>query len=226
MNCKIVINTTKRFSTHTIPPILRSLKRSGFKSSEILVKNGGHDKRGKKLFNKNHRKLPFDSIDYTALIELGGRNYRAEHYFVIHDTVKVGKNFKEILWSVDPHSWDVIALRSKPSMNIGLYSAEYLRQKNHLLIGLKNSDYSLVNMEAVKSWGVTNEDYFGWGQSDVAITSYADLLSCPQNGDPIIVDECDYYANGVIRRIEYYEFLDFFKIKSNWVIKDKYEMGL
>jgi len=226
MKCKIVINTTKRFSNHTLPRVLESLNISGFKDNEIIIMNGGHDKRSRKFFHKNHLKLPFDALDYTALIELGSGEYRDEHYFVMHDTVKVGKNFREILWSIDPSKWDVVALKNKPSMNIGMYRAGYLRQKNDLLIGLKNSDYSSSNMQAIKSWGVDNEDYFGWGQNDVVITSYADLLSCPLNGDPIIVDEYDYYSNGVLRRIEYYEFLDLYKIKSNWVVKGEYEMGL
>jgi len=226
MKCKIVVNTTKRFSKHTIPPLLKSLKSAGFDSHEILVMSGGYRKRGWKLLNQNHRKLPFDAIDYTALIELGGRNYGADYYFVMHDTVKVGKEFKEILYSLDPVPWDVIALKNKPSMNIGLYSAEYLKQKNDLLIDLKNYDYSLANMQAIKAWGVINEDYLAWGQNDVATTTYAELLFCPQNGEPTIVGEIDYYGNGITRRIEHYKFLDFYKIKSNWIVKDEYEMDL
>ena len=226
MKCKIVINTTKRFAQYTLPPLLDSLHEAGFKRNEILVMSGGYSMRSRLLLNKNHMKLPYDGIDYTAFAELARNDFRCDYYFIMHDTTKVGKDFKEILLSVDPSPWEVIALRNKPSMNIGMYHAHYLQEKSELIDKIVVTDYSLENMHSLKVWGVENEDFLSWGQEQVAISTYSDLLSCPINGTPLILGEYDYYKNGVIRRVEYYKFLDLFKIKANWERRNRYEMDL
>ena len=226
MKCKIVINSTARFSSVTLPPLLESLESAGFRKSEILIMIGGYSRRRESMTRPKRIKLPFDSIDFTSFIELSLRDIQSDYCFVMHDTSKVGKRFKEIISAVEPCGLDVISLRKPPSMNIGLYRTEYIQQKYSDLTKLKNSDYSEDGMHATKAWGVENEDFLSWGQTDLSISSYADLLSDPRNGTPIVLGEYDYYSNNVHRRIEYYEYLDFYKVKANWSRKAKYELEL
>jgi hypothetical protein len=226
VKCKIVINTTKRFAPQTLPPLLESLSLAGFKKNEILIMSGGHSRRSRLLSNRNHLKLPFDGIDYTAFAALAGNDFGSDYYFMMHDTTKAGKNFKEILFSIDPSPWEVIALRNKPSMNIGLYSAQYLKQKATLIEEIVTTDYSEESLHSLKVWNVENEDFVSWGQEQVSMTTYAELLACANNGIPLILGKHDYYSNGVIRRVEYYKFLDFYKIKANWERRERYELNL
>jgi hypothetical protein len=226
MMCKIVINSNARFSSVTLPPLLKSLKSAGFRKSEILIMIGGYTSRRESITRPKRFKLPFDAIDFTSFIELSERDIQSDYCFVMHDTSKVGKNFKEIISSVEPRDLDAIPLRKLPSMNIGLYRTAFIRQKCSDLTKLKNSDYTEEGMHAMKVWGVENEDFLSWGQDDLSITSYADLLSDPRDGVPIVMGEYDYYTNNVKRRIEYYEYLDFYKVKANWSRKEKYELGL
>jgi hypothetical protein len=125
-----------------LPPLLESLKSAGFRKSEILIMIGGYSRRGGSISRPKRIKLPFDAIDFTSFIELSERDIQSEYCFVMHDTSKVGKNFKEIIFSVGPRGLDVISLRNVPSMNIGLYRTAYIQQKYSDLIKLKNSDYT------------------------------------------------------------------------------------
>jgi len=226
MKFKIAINTTKRFAPHTLPLLLRSLHDAGFKKNEILIMSGGHSRRRKSFSNRNYIKLPYDGIDYTAFAAIAQSDFGSDYYFIMHDTTRVGRDFREILFSIDPSPWEVIALRNKPSMNIGLYSAQYLKKKSAVLNKMVVTNYSLESLHSLKTWGVEHEDFLSWGQEQVAISSYSELLSCPNNGIPAILGKYDYYSNGVIRRVEYYKYLDLFKIKANWERSNRYELDL
>ena len=225
MDIKIVVNSNRNFYQTSLPPLLRSLNESGFGSEEIITFVGGYDKAEKEI-SDNVFALPYDSIDFTSLTELSQNDYGAKHYFVMHDTSKVGVNFKKILYSVDPGDFEFIALKPWPSMNIGLYRNDYLQRKSEILLPLRNYEITPDKLQESKIWGVENEDHLMWNQPDVKISSYSELLSCPRNGNAEAGDPLDYYGNGTLRIITRYEFLDFYKIKANWERKDQYVINL
>ncbi|MEI6407513.1 MAG: hypothetical protein WCO85_08325 [Actinomycetes bacterium] len=225
MDIKIVVNSNRNFYQTSLPPLLRSLKEAGFDSEEIITFVGGCDTADKEI-SKNVFALPYDSIDFTSLIELSQNDYGAKHYFVMHDTSKVGVNFKKILYSVDPGDFEVIALKAWPSMNIGLYRNDYLHRKSEVLLPIRNYEITPEKLQESKIWGVENEDHLMWKQQDVEISSYSELLSCPRNGNADAGEPLDYYGNGTLRIITRYEFLDYYKIKANWERKERYVIEL
>ena len=225
MITKIAINSNVRFASVSLPPLLESLKSAGFTEDEILIFVGGDisdiSRNTKNTFYVNH-----DSIDFTGLIELSRSDYDADFFFYMHDTVKVGPRFKDKLLSIDPKNSEIIPLRPWPSMNTGLYSREYLKRKHVELLNIQNFDISIEGLQKAKEWGIYHEDLLTWRQENLVINNYADLLGSDSGGFPVTIGEYDYYGNGVTRRLEYYDFLDFYKIKSNWEIRDRYELGL
>jgi hypothetical protein len=225
MTTKIVINSNVKFASVSLPPLLDSLKSAGFTDDEILIFVGGDisevSRNTKNIFYVKH-----DSIDFTGLIELSRSDYGADFFFYMHDTVKVGPKFRDKLFSVDPKSSEIIPLRPWPSMNTGLYSGEYLKRKQVELLAIQNFDISIEGLQKAKKWGVYHEDFLTWRQENMVANSYADLLGSDSGGVPVTIGEYDYYGNGVKRRLEYYDFLDFYKVKSNWELRESYELRL
>ena len=223
MKIRLVINTTIGYSQVTLPPLFESLETASFDLSDVIVISGGYD--DVQQLSNNIYNVPYNSSDFTAFIALTEHDFSADFYFYLHDTCIVGPSFRTLLLSVDPGDYEVIALKQNPSMNIGLYSASYLKSKASAIRELKNTDYSVESLQNVKTWGVYNEDHLSWRQNQIQITSYSQLLSCPRNGEPEILSETDYYGNGVIRRLEYYKYLDLYKVKANWELRSSYEIN-
>jgi hypothetical protein len=223
MNLKLLVNTTFNYSEFTLPVLFKSLEEASFDLNDVIVISGGHQNH--EILSPNFHNVPYNSSDFTAFIAVIEEGFDADYFFYMHDTCHVGPRFKSLLMSTQPGELDVISLTRNPSMNIGLYSAKYLRDKTSSIKMLKNSDYGIEAMQQVKTWGVHNEDYLSWGQNTAHKSSYSQLLNCPRSGNPILISENDYYKNGVIRRLEYYEFLDFYKVKANWRLRDFYEMN-
>ena len=225
MDIKIVVNSNRNFYQMTLPPLLNSLKEAGFRENEIISFVGGYEGEASEIEN-NIFTLPYDSIDFTSLIELSQNDYGSGYYFMIHDTTKVGPNFKKLLYSVEPEEYEVIALKRWDSMNIGLYRGEYLKRKSEILLPLQNYELTPEKLQESKRWGVANEDFLMWHQPDVKISCYSEILSCPRNGTPDVAGPFNYYGNGTNRIIERYQFLDFYKIKANWSLDDQYVIQL
>lgn len=220
---KLLVNTNVNYSEFTLPILFESLENAAFDPSDVIVISGGHTHR--EVLSPTFHNVPYNSSDFTAFVAVTEQDFDADYFFYLHDTCHVGPRFKSLLMSIQPGNLDVIALTRNPSMNIGLYSAKYLRDKTSAIQMLKNSDYGNEAMQRVKTWGVHNEDYLSWGQNTAHKSSYSQLLNCPRSGNPILISENDYYRNGVTRRLEYYEFLDLYKAKANWRISDYYEMN-
>ena len=220
---KLLVNTTLNYSEFTLPILFESLEKASFDLSDVIVISGGH--RHHEILSPNFHNVPYNSSDFTAFVAVIEEDFDTDYFFYLHDTCHVGPRFKSQIMSIQPGKLDVIALTRNPSMNIGLYSAKYLRGKTSAIEMLKNSDYGIEAIQRVKTWGVHNEDYLSWGQDTAHKSSYSQLLNCPRSGNPILISENDYYKNGVIRRLEYYEFLDLYKVKANWEIREFYEMN-
>ena len=92
----ICVNSTKFFSEKTIPILLNSLLDSGINSENIFVIEGGYDERIiTKEKNYTHIQTNQNSLEYTGLIDIVEYELKSDYWFNIHDTCKVGKNFKE-----------------------------------------------------------------------------------------------------------------------------------
>lgn len=219
----ICINSTKNFSEKTIPVLLNSLLDSGIDPENIFVIEGGYEERIITKKNYTHIQTNQNSFDYTGLIDIVEYELKSDYWFNIHDTCKVGKNFKKLLYNIPDSFPDKLALRDHPSMNIGSYKYEYLLRHKQRLLDMKNIDYSKESLQALKQRAVETEDYMLYRLQDSPTLKYNPDI--PGNDWNIIENE-DWYETNIKRRIEYHPALDLYKSKSNWNIKPWMEIDL
>jgi len=147
----------------------------------------------------------------------------SDYWFNIHDTCKVGKNFKKLLYNIPNNLPEKIALRSHPSMSIGSYKYEYLIKHRQRLLDIKNTDYSRESLQHWKQKGIGMEDYMLYKLQDVDTFRYNPEIS---DSGWNIIDGEDWYQTNIKRRIEYHPTLDLYKSKSNWEVKSWMEIDL
>lgn len=210
MDIKIAISTNKNFYKLSLPIIIDSLLSTNIDKKQIFIFNSGYDYYLEDFFDGI--KIYFlkqNSYEYSPLIHICEKNIISDYFFLIHDTCKVGVNFKNLLYNIPKEMPDKIALKKRPSMSIGLYKYNYLMSIKEKLFKIKNIDYSEESMQKWKKWGVANEDYILWKTSP-------DPLIYPSISNWSVVDYINWYNTGTIRRTEYYPSLDIYKNKSNW----------
>ena len=207
---KIAIATNKRFFEKSLPIIIPSLLDAGILKEDIHVFNAGFDSHFNEVIDGiTYHFLDHNSYEYSPLIEIVEKEIESEYWFLIHDTCKVGSNFKKLLYGIPDPKPLKMALRSKPAMSIGLYNYQYLLSLKENLIRIKNQDYSNESMMRWKLWGVPNEDYILWMHAPSPIIYNNDSSHS-------VTDYDNWYGTDTIRRTEYYPSLDIYKNKSNW----------
>lgn len=207
---KIAIATNKNFYEKTLPIIIPSLLSAGIEKEDIHIFNAGFYEYKREIIDSiTYHYLNHNSYEYSALIEISEKEIKSDYWFLIHDTCKVGTKFKELLYNIPSDEPVKIALKSKPSMSMGLYKYEYLLTLRNQLLSIKNTDYSEEKMLHWKRWGVPNEDFILWMTSPLP-TIYNNMDSWS------VIDNDNWYDTNTIRRTEYYPSLDLYKNKSNW----------
>lgn len=207
---KIAIASNKKFHELTLPILIPSLLAVGIEPENIHVFITGYDSYSFKIVNRiNYHELNHNSYEYSPLIEIVDKQIPSEYWFLIHDTCKVGPRFKQLLYEIPETKPDKIALRSKPSMSIGLYRYDYLLKLKDQLATIKNTNYSHQSMMEWKLWGVPNEDWILWLHKPEPLI-YGGITSCE------VINYDNWYDTGTARRTEYYPVLDLYKNKSNW----------
>jgi hypothetical protein len=207
---KIAIATTKTFFEKSLPIIIPSILDVGINNEDIHIFNAGFNNYSNEIRDGiTYHYLNHNSYEYSPLIEIVEKEIQSEYWFLIHDTCKVGPKFKELLYKIPQNKPLKMALRSKPSMSIGLYNYQYLLSIKENIIKIKNTDYSKESMMRWKLWGVPNEDYILW------MTEPYPLIYNNIN-EMSIIDYKNWYGSDTIRRTEYYPSLDIYKNKSNW----------
>jgi hypothetical protein len=152
--------------------------------------------------------VPHNSIDFTALVsvvELGLDD--PSYWFLMHDTTYVGPTFYQKLTSMDIHG-DTIALSKKnhnPSGNMGLYRTEYLFANRDKVLEFKNPSREEADRHLFKRKLVEKEDHFFEGTRG-ALNKQKPEIKAPH----------DFYGTGMPRMVEYYQDIDFYKVKANW----------
>jgi hypothetical protein len=207
---KIAIATNKGFFEKSLPIIIPSLLDAGIFREDIHVFNAGFESYSTEVRDEiTYHFLDHNSYEYSPLIEIAEKQIESEYWLLIHDTCKVGLNFKKLLYNIPEPKPLKMALREWPSMSIGLYNYQYLLSLKETLINIKNKDYSKESMMKWKVWGVSNEDYILWIQNPSPIIYSND-------SSVTVMDYHNWYGTDTIRRTEYYPSLDIYKNKSNW----------
>jgi hypothetical protein len=209
---KIVINSHIN-STVALNHLLDSIKQNDYMSFPIIVVIGGHYELANYEFsidaffeNILYIRANHNSIDFTgliALLELFGNDIN-EYYLYLHDTCKIGRTFYNKLKSINLNNVSSIKINNNFSMNIGIYSQKIINRFRDFLLSKKNRDPNKEMMFKT----VSNEDHiFNNDPTNIVLGNY--------NGwryeGPF-----DYYGTGTMRIVEYYPYLDLYKIKANW----------
>jgi hypothetical protein len=220
----ICVNSTKSFSEKTIPVIVKSLIDAEIDPKNIFVIEGGYDRRVmEERETHTHIFTNHNSLEYTGMIDIVEYEMVSDYWFNTHDTCKVGKNFKNLLYNIPEDLPNKLALRSHPSMSIGSYKYDYLLKHKQRLLDIKNTDYSRESLQDWKQKGIWMEDYMLYKLTDSPTVRYNQHIS--DAGWNIIQGE-DWYQTNIVRRIEYHPTLDLYKSKSNWEVKSWMEIDL
>jgi hypothetical protein len=212
---RFCISTCEKFSKYTLPVIIPSLLENGLSSSQLLIINGGSEKWSVENYGDVAMICtPQNSFEYTPLIEVVEHHIDSEFWFLLHDTCVVGPSFKELVYSPPILDAEKTALRTCPSMSVGLYQMKYLMRHKDRLMSIKNTDNSLESIQRWKQWGVPNEDFMLWKLQDAPTHLYHKNKQPPEGH--VFQGYEDLYGTGMKRRIEYYPQLDLLKAKSNW----------
>lgn len=207
---KIAVSSNKNFCNSSLPILLPTLEAAGIDKDIVHVFIGGYSEyKCIKNYGYITHYLDHNSYEYAPLIEICDKNIESEYWFLLHDTCKVGPNFKKLLFNIPSSMPDKIAMKPMPCMSMGLYKYEYLQKVKSKLMAIKNKDYSEKSMNYWKDWGVWNEDY----------------ILFRTNPQPLIYPASSYiedkginnwYNTNTIRKVEYYPSLDVYKNKANW----------
>jgi hypothetical protein len=213
---KIAVNSNKKYFGSTYNEVVDGLVESGVNREDIYFFVGGYEKYD--LFvddGVNVYKCDNNSIDFTCLIGIVELDLKSDHWFVIHDTVFIGKEFYSKIKDFDK---DQLAtpIYVGMSSNMGMYSDKLIQEKKQSILDKKNIDYSEQSIQNYKKLNVKWEDFL--------INEYKSKAYCKEA--PVTHGPSDVYGNGVQRIIEYHECIDLYKIKANWHLRDSYEVNL
>ena len=216
---RALVITSHRNNAIALTHILESLGNE--RDIDIIVVIGGNDDVYTVTRESNITTIhsPYNSIDYTgllALVDLAHLPHLAHRsYFYIHDTTRAGPGFLRHVMHI-PHDTVTASFRW-PSMNIGLYSHEFLMNHTDTLDLFRNTDTSEDTAHTFKTKCVDFEDCLFRQNTETHVF----LSNTPPEvcGAPT-----EYYKTGVTRLVEYYPTMDLYKIKANWMVKEKYEL--
>lgn len=216
MLIKFAIASNKNFEEKTVPIVVESLIKSNIPAELIHVFSAGYSNYTYKQLDTgvHYHQLDHNSYEYSPLISIVEHELSSEYWFLIHDTCKVGPNFKKLVYSIPHHKPEKVALTVFPSMSIGSYRYDYLMSSEvkAKLLAIKNTDYSEDSMINWKAWGVKAEDYILHKTNPLAFYYSPEILlnRC------VVIDNNNWYNTKTTRITEYWSPLDLYKNKSNW----------
>lgn len=206
---KIIIGSHEKFYKKTLPVILSSLMKSEIKKTNIIVFIAGKEKSYQTDYSDiEFRFLDHNSFENSAFIDIIESDLSSPFWFFIHDTCKVGPNFKKLMLNV-PEYVEKVALRSWQSMSIGLYSNQYVLRYKDKLMSVKNTNYEENNLIERKLWGMPNEDLILWLEEPEK-TYFYNIY------DLKVTDRKNWFGEKTKRFTEYHSNLDLYKNKSDW----------
>jgi len=218
MRICICISTVKGYSPKTVPTLYTSLLRSGIEPADILVVEGGHKHKKLLPWQPGHSlgiETNHNSFDLTALIEIAENYIESDAWFLMHDTCRVGSDFKKLLYSKDLTK-DKIALTKYPSMNMGLYKYSYLIKHRDKLLNSKFMGVGPGNIKLFKQRACDEEDLILWKETNTECDVYS-----PERVQQPLDDK--WYPTAAGRIQEYFPGLDLYKLKANWGQTPKFQ---
>jgi len=212
---------------------------SGIESKDIIFVIGGSEDEFESISNGQTivSYVSYNSFDLTGLIYVANNLQKIEedHFFLLHDTCLVGKNFKKLSQNFNPS--DIIkTVRPGISQNIGMYSRTCIQENIEFLNSLKFYPKNEEELQSVKQVFVVKEDIiFKKYPSYCYINSYigpdSQFLSV---SDLKLIFSDDKYklyfealeSSKINRQIGYADMLDFYKLQANCSWGDGWKIGI
>lgn len=214
----IAITTSKNYFDKTIPELIQRLSKLGFDLNKVYVFEGGYEKNEKIESSYNHYRVNHNSFDLTALISILDLKIDNEkHWLLLHDTLHIKKSFKYIIATINPELYDCMPIRDQQSMNIGIYSHDFIVKNEDYILSVKNMDYSEEGIQKSKYRGVLEEGYLFKISKNKKIINK--LLHFSEH-----IESESYF--GTIRSKETYPQLGIVKYKANFKKADKWIVTL
>lgn len=214
----IVINSCIANIAIPLQRLLESIKRYNTEFRIISIVGGSENESivsDSPLYTTVFTK--HNSIDFTGLItilETPIPQLITPFIFYMHDTCEVGPTFFVKLSSLHISADHTYGIWS-PGMNIGIYSIDILQKVRTTVLEQKNTIGDMESIQYFKALGVPREDIIFKTHNHHKVIRSKRTVSEPY----------DYYNTGVMRKVEYYEAFDLYKIKANWRPKHIYELN-
>jgi len=216
-NIKFAISSHIGSYKKTFEFICDDLIKSGINPSNIFFFIGGF-KEYRKIENNfftNLYEVDHNSLGLGGIISVIDLNIESEYWFLLHDTISIGRNFAPAV-SSKSYNTDTVSLTSDGlSMNMGAYSWSHLQRNKEQIMLFKNTNYTLSGLQEAKKKAVFYEDRF-----------LHPKISFYNKTNRIVSEPIDFYENGTLRITEYFPDIDLKKIKANWCEKESYELKL
>lgn len=219
MQIKFTISSRRVGFENTYPIVIKSLLENGIPPQDIYFIVGGYDVVRESITDEgvNLIQVNQNSIDYTGLIAVVEQDIQADYWILLHDTCYIGPKFYPTILGYTYGSAPAVALSSDLSMNIGAYSWSYLQEIKEDLMHYRNTDFSETAIQKWKQRGIADEDRFL-----SAYRSSYHYTSLPRTSSGPV----DIYGTSVLRMVEYFPGVDFYKVKANWYNKANYELSV
>jgi len=220
------VTTCKAYYEKTLPLFFRSLLDNGVPPGSIFCTLGGFEdfEEAKAVAEqlKSEYGIPnilasdHNSMEFGALIDVvENPEYlnNFDYLFLFHDTCWVGDKFVEALTELMPKNQKppTIALRAKPSMNIGAYATDYLLAIKDKVMSFKNKSNDIEVLKKLKVYLVGAEDsliqHFYGNFKDKA-KKYKDRYESGPLKNP--------FGSSTRRQLLYFDYLDLYKAQSNF----------
>jgi hypothetical protein len=216
MPVTLLVSTCLEYFDKTIPKLIKNLEEIGYPKNEVLIVSGGEDKEDKIDYEGVQVvKVPWRCFEFTSLIyvsELSDDNL-SDYYFLIHDNVKLEKNFytniKIYCQKISENNLLGAKLQMHdPSMNMGIYSKRMFQMFRLNIALFKFYSNNLDFLKFLKKELINYEDI------------YFRTLNLPALVDDTVDKEVSILKtdNNRIYKVSKYNKLGFTKIQQNFSV--------
>lgn len=206
------ISSNRDFYRITFQVVIPSLLRLGYRRSQIWAFVGDEDCEFSPLepnYGVQAYRVPIRAFEYTAALSI--LDYFPEpdrYWFLLHDTCCAGPEFRKRLEEFAPQG-ELVALSADGMNNIGICWTSHLQAWRETLDRYRG--FQGERLQELKRLLIHEEGLLFRG-AERSLCAHAPVLQPMQGAQE--------------RRIEYWAEMDFTKFKSNYVLREEYNLKL
>lgn len=233
----IVINTCENYLKYNKDSLLKQIKESGLQN--IIIISGQENKEEiNYLDNIKLIKVKYTGINHTSAIYIS-ENYNEfnnyKYFMLLPDTIHIGKNFKsnivkyykKYLQNNNIKCFGFINPTIRPSMDMGIFSIEHLKNMSIYFSKIKTFDVSKNNLLKLKKLLIYDENtIFGkpickkGTNYKVSLKDEEKIFLCNDKKEIIETRISDYINQVYFPQLDLYKFQRNFKGPNNKLILD------